>query len=91
MLLRTLQNSPAKTIPLAMALIAVGISCLLFGIAWPAFSHAFTHLGNESSDFIHGLFFGISIALELAGVALAATAAAAAAKKTDETDRSGPL
>lgn len=80
MLLRTLQKSPAKIIPVAMALIVVGLSCLLFGIAWPMFSHDFTHFGSKSSDFIHGLLFGISIALELGGVALAATAAAGAAK-----------
>jgi hypothetical protein len=81
MLLRTLQNSPAKIIPVAMALIVVGLSFLLFGLAWPTLSHGSAHVGMLSNDFIHGLFFGIAIALELGGVALAAAAAAAAAKK----------
>ncbi len=76
MFFHAIQETPRKTIPVAMALIVVGLSCLLFGLAWPTFSRAFTHLGTESSDFIHGLFFGIAIALEIGGVVLAATAAA---------------
>jgi uncharacterized membrane protein len=81
MLLRTLQNSPKKLIPVAMALGMIGLSFLLIGIAWPTLSHGYTHVGNASSDFIHGLFFGIAIALEFGGFVLAAMAAAAAAKK----------
>ena len=82
MLPRNLKNSPAKIIPVAMALIVVGLSFLLIGIAWPTYAHAFTHLGTGTNNFLHGMFFGVAIALEIGGVILAATAAAAAAKKS---------
>ncbi len=81
MILDKLKSSPEKVLPIAMALIVVGLSCLLIGIAWPTYTHAFMQLGTGTSDFLHGLFFGVAIALELGGVVLAASAAAAAARK----------
>jgi hypothetical protein len=82
MLFRALEDDPQKIIPVAMALIVIGLSCLLFGLAWPTFSHVFPNLGTGSRDFIHGLFFGIAIVLEIGGVVLATSATAAAAKKS---------
>jgi hypothetical protein len=77
MILRRLQISPEKMIPVAMALIAVGLSLLTIGIAWPRFSLSLTHAGTDWNDFIRGFIFGIAIVLEIAGVAIAAKAAAA--------------
>lgn len=84
MILRKLQNSPEKMIPVAMAFIVVGMSILTIGIAWPRFSPPVPHAGTDWNDFFRGLMFGIAIALEVAGVVFAATAAAAALKKRHE-------
>jgi hypothetical protein len=77
MILRKLQISPEKMIPLAMALIVVGLSMTVIGIAWPRFSLSLTHAGTDWNDFFRGVLFGIAIVLEIAGVVLAAKAAAA--------------
>jgi hypothetical protein len=84
MILRKLQNSPEKMIPVAMTFIVVGLSILAVGIAWPRFSPEVPHLGTDWNDFFRGLMFGIAIAMEVVGVAFAATAAAAALKKRRE-------
>jgi len=80
MILRNLQNSPERMIPVAMTMVVVGLSILVIGIAWPHFSPSLPHTGPQTNidwnDFARGFLFGIAIALEAAGVVLAATAAA---------------
>ena len=76
MILRNLQNSPEKIIPVAMSLIVVGLSILLIGIAWPRFSPSVPHIGTDWNDFAHGFLIGLAITLEAGGVVLAASAAA---------------
>ncbi len=81
MILRNLKNAPEKMIPVAMALIVVGLSILAIGITWPRFSPPTLHAGTDRNDFARGFLFGLAITLETVGVALAAMAAAASAKK----------
>jgi len=81
MILRNLKNSPEKMIPVAMSLIVVGLSILAIGITWPRFAPPLPHAGTDWNDFARGFLYGLAIALETAGVVLAATAAAATAKK----------
>ena len=81
MILRTLQISPSKLVPVAMALLVTGLTLLMFGIAWPRFAFPAAHLGIEWSDFLRGLLFGLSIVLEISAVVLAVSAAPAKARK----------
>lgn len=81
MIVRNLQDSPQRAIPVAMTLVVVGLSFLLIGIAWPRFLPPVAHLGLDWNDFLRGLMFGLGIALEVCGVVIAASAAAAATKK----------
>jgi hypothetical protein len=81
MILRNLQNSPEKMIPVAMSMIVVGLSILIIGITWPHFSPPVPHAGTDWNDFARGFLYGLAIALETAGVALAAKAAAAKKRK----------
>ncbi len=76
MILRKLQESPEKMVPVAMALVVAGLSILMIGINWPQFSTPFPHRGTDWNDFFRGALFGSSLVLEIAGVALAAKAAA---------------
>ncbi len=76
MILRNLQNSPEKMIPVAMAMVVAGLSILVIAIAWPHFSPSLPHSGTNWNDFARGLLYGIAIALEACGVVLAASAAA---------------
>ena len=76
MILRNLQNSPERAIPVAMTLVVVGLSILTIGIVWPRFSPSLPHTGADWNDFTRGFLFGIAIALEACGIVLAATAAA---------------
>jgi hypothetical protein len=76
MILRNLQNSPEKSIPLAMTLIVVGLSILMIGIAWPRLSPPVPHIGTDWNDFAHGFLIGLAIAMEVGGVVIAASAAA---------------
>jgi hypothetical protein len=76
MILRKLQQSPERMIPVAMTFVVVGLSILLIGIAWPRFLPPVAHAGTDLNDFLRGLIFGIAIAFEVIGVVLAATAAA---------------
>jgi hypothetical protein len=77
MILRRLENSPEKIIPVAMAFIVVGLSLLTIGITWLRVSPSIPHLGTDWNDFFRGMIFGIAIVLEIAGVVLATKAAAA--------------
>jgi hypothetical protein len=81
MILRNLKNSPEKMIPVAMAFIAVGMSILAIGLAWPRFSPSIPHLGTDWNDFFRGFMFGLAIALNTAGLVFAVFAATASAKK----------
>ncbi len=81
MILPRFQNSPEKLIPVAMAFIAVGMSILVIGIAWPHLSPPVPHNGIDWNDFTRGFMYGLAIAMEVAGVVIAITAATAAAKK----------
>jgi MFS superfamily sulfate permease-like transporter len=76
MILRKLENSPEKMIPIAMAFIVVGLSLITIGISWPRISPPLPHAGTDWNDFFRGIIFGIAIVLEIAGVVIAAKAAA---------------
>ncbi|MGO8933937.1 MAG: hypothetical protein ACLPLZ_00440 [Terracidiphilus sp.] len=77
MILRRLEISPEKMIPVAMALIVAGLSLITIGVTWPRISPPLPHAGSDWSDFFRGAFFGIAIVFEIAGVVLATKAAAA--------------
>jgi hypothetical protein len=81
MILRKLENSPEKMIPVAMAFIVVGLSMTVIGIAWSRIAPSLPHPGTDWNDFFRGVIFGIAIVLEIAGVGLAAKAAAARNRK----------
>jgi len=68
MLLKVLQNSPQKTVPVAMALVAVGLMLVVVSASWP-------HLaGLGANDFARGFLIGLGIMLEIGGVVLASAA-----------------
>jgi uncharacterized membrane protein YidH (DUF202 family) len=75
MILRKLESNPAKMTSVALAFIAIGLSLLTIGIAWPRFSPTLPHAGTDWNDFFRGVIFGIAIVIEIAGVAIAASAA----------------
>jgi hypothetical protein len=77
MILGKLENSPEKKIPVAMALIVVGLSMTAIGVSWSRFAPSVPHLGTDLNDFFRGAMFGVAIVLEIAGVAIAASASAA--------------
>jgi hypothetical protein len=77
MILSKLENSPEKKIPVAMALIVVGLSTTVIGVSWSRLAPSVPHVGTDWNDFFRGVVFGIAIVLEIAGVAIAASAAAA--------------
>jgi hypothetical protein len=77
MILIKLENSPEKKIPIAMAMIVVGLSMTVIGINWSRFASSVPHPGTDWDDFLRGAIFGVAIVLEIAGVAIAASAAAA--------------
>lgn len=81
MLLRKLQNSPEKMVPVAMALIAVGLSLTTISITWHPSSPPLPHTGTDWSQFARGLIMGIAIVLEVAGLAIAAQAVAIKKRK----------
>ncbi|MGA2906375.1 MAG: hypothetical protein ABSE36_01610 [Terracidiphilus sp.] len=81
MILRKLQNSPEKMVPVAMALVVVGLSLTVIGIAWARLALPAPRIGTDWNDFFRGAIFGIAIVLEIAGVAIAASAAAAKKRK----------
>lgn len=81
MIFSNLKNSPEKLLPVAMAMIAVGLSILTIGIAWPRFSPSLPHMGTDWNDFARGFIYGLAIALEASGLVLAVFAAAAAKKR----------
>jgi hypothetical protein len=76
MILNKLQKTPEKMVPVAMALVVIGLSLLTIGIAWPRISTPPPHAGTDWNDFFRGAIFGIAIVLEVVGVVLATKAAA---------------
>jgi hypothetical protein len=76
MILRVLKRDPEKMIPVAMALVIAGLAIVMLGVNWPRLSASAPHPGTDWNDFVRGVIFGFGIALEIAGVALAARAAA---------------
>ena len=76
MIFRPLESSPEKRIPVAMALIVVGLSMTVIGTSWSRLSPSIPHPGANWNDFFQGAIFGVAIVLEIAGVAIAAKAAA---------------
>ena len=81
MILGKLEHSPGKKIPAAMALIVVGLSMTVIGVAWSYFAPSVPHPGTNWNDFFRGVVFGIAIVLEILGVAIVASAAAAKKRK----------
>ena len=77
MILRKLQNDPAKMTSMAMAFIAIGLSLITIGITLPKVSPLLVHAGTDWNDFFRGAILGFAIVLEIAGVAIASSAAAA--------------
>ena len=77
MILSKLENSPEKKIPVAMALILVGLSMTAIAVSWSRIAPSVPHVGTDWNDFFRGAIFGFAIVLEIAGVAIAASAAAA--------------
>jgi uncharacterized membrane protein len=75
MILSKLEHSPEKKIPVAMALIVVGLSMTAIGISWTKFAPSVPHVGTDWNDFFRGAILGVAIVLEIAGVAIAASAA----------------
>jgi hypothetical protein len=72
MLLRKLQNQPKLAIPVAMALVVVGLSILAIALVWPVFFPSLPH--SNWNDFTRGFLFGLAIMLELGGVFIATAA-----------------
>ncbi len=75
MLLKKLQKSPEKMVPVGMMLITAGLMLIVFGVLWPRIPFL-AHLWPDGNDFLRGFVFGIAIALEITGVVINATAAA---------------
>jgi hypothetical protein len=50
MILSKLENTPEKKIPVAMALIVVGLSMSAIGINWSRFAPSVPHVGTDWSD-----------------------------------------
>jgi len=47
------------------ALIRMGMACLVVALVLPTFVHPAQHLGQDLFDGLRGLFFGLSIGLNL--------------------------
>jgi uncharacterized membrane protein len=82
MILRKLNKSPEKLIPIAMMFISVGMMLLVLGIAWHK-PLAPVAPGTNWSDFLRGFLLGLAIVFEIVGLVIAL--AAARAKKAIET------
>jgi hypothetical protein len=83
MILRKIQDSPQKAVPLAMMLVVAGLSLIVLATVWLRFTPSFIFAGHDYGDFVHGFLYGVAIAMEIMGAAIAAAAAVAAkARKT---------
>jgi hypothetical protein len=76
-------KSPAARIPVAMALISLGMMFLVIGIVWPRLvSPAPVPPGaTDWHDFLRGACYGLGISFDIGGLVLAVTAVAAREKK----------
>jgi hypothetical protein len=81
MILRKLQISSAKSVPIAMALLVTGLTLLMLGIAWPRLTFPVAYLGTNWNDFLRGVLYGLSITLEISAVVLVASTIPARARK----------
>jgi hypothetical protein len=72
-------KSPAARVPIAMALIFIGMMFTVFGIVWPRIvSPTLVPLGGTDwHDFLRGLCYGLGISFDIGGLVLAVTAVAA--------------
>lgn len=52
-------------------LVSLGMMCLVIAVVWPRFLHPATHFGQDWSDGVRGILFGISIGVNLWSVRLA--------------------
>jgi hypothetical protein len=77
MILSKMRNDPKRMTSMPMAFIAIGLSLLTIGIAWPKTSPLLVHAGTDWNDFVRGAIMGFAIVLEIAGVTIATKAAAA--------------
>jgi uncharacterized protein YjeT (DUF2065 family) len=82
MILRKLNNSPEKLIPVAMMFITVGMMLIVVATAWHKPLIPVTS-GTDWNDFLRGFALGLAIVMEIAGLVIAL--AAARAKKAIET------
>jgi hypothetical protein len=83
MILSKVQDSPQKAVPLAMMLVVAGLSLIVVATVWPRFAPSLIFFGHDWGDFVQGFLYGVAIAMEIMGVAIAAAAAVAAkARKT---------
>ena len=81
MILRKLQISTAKSVPIAMSLLVTGLTLLMLGIAWPKLAFPVAYLGTDWNDFLRGVLYGVSIVLEISAVVLVAFTMPAKARK----------
>jgi len=58
----------AKSTKAAPRLVSLGMLFLALALAWPRFIHLGAGLGADWTDGIRGLFFGLSIGLNLCAV-----------------------
>lgn len=81
MLLHKLRQTPEKMVPVAMALVAVGLLLMVLSAVWTRLGIPLAHMGRDWSDFVRGMLIGVALGLEAGGVVIAAAAATARAGK----------
>jgi hypothetical protein len=86
-LLKNGQRSAKARIPVAMALLTVGLMLLGVSVAWSSFSYPLEHLGREWNDFARGFLVGLAIAMEIGALVIALSAVAAAKRDASESGR----
>ena len=82
MILRSMNDSPARMVPLAMMFTTLGLMLIVIGVVWSRIPLVAGLSWPISNDFLHGFLFGFALVLELAGVAMAVQAAALKRKKS---------
>ena len=71
------EKSAAARVPIAMALISMGMMFLVIGIAWPHFVSPVAHTGTDWHAFLRGLCYGLGISFDIGGLVIAVSAVAA--------------
>jgi hypothetical protein len=64
MLIKNGRKNPA-------ALLTIGLSCLVLGVLWPEIAPHTTSIGLNTSHFIRGVLFGLSIGMNLMSLVIA--------------------